>query len=145
MSVRFSLLLLSLIFFLVGCPEQQVDDVPAAKKAECKLVGDWVLNANTADPADKQISASFAFNNAAATDLAKGSMKLGSIEINDAKILSSASDVSAIEGGQATMVTWDYVVGEGNRNSEECKLSFVDDCEAISLECKSRNFKLTRQ
>lgn len=142
MSTRITMVLLVLSLGLVfsGCKEKKPDPAPA--KAECKMVGDWTIAAG--EGKDK-VSATFTFDNTQATDLAKGSMTLGAIEINDTKILSSSSDIKAIEGGKASTVTWDYVVGEGNRKSEECKLTFVDECKALSLKCDSRSFKMTRK
>ncbi len=144
MTLRIALLMLSATIALgsVACTKEvKPDPKPAAP--ECKLVGDWEIKANDGDEADKKVSASFKLDNTK-DKIASGSMTLGNLEIKETTIISSPADVKAIEGGTASTVTWDYLVGEGNHKSEECKLAFVDNCGALTFDCPSRNFKLTR-
>ncbi len=114
-----------------------------APKAECKLVGDWTIEANEGVPDNKQISADLTFDGSSDT-IASGTATMGTNKGLKAMISGSAADAKSVEGGKTANVNFTIMIGDNSPSEKKCKLMFTDECGSLTLDCGDQKHKAMR-
>lgn len=94
---------------------------------ECKLVGAWE-NDTTSDK--RVVNMEFDVKNG---QLAVGTFKSGDLN-QTSTFAASGAVASTIESGKEQPITWKF-----NNNSEECKMTFINECAELKVTCNSGN------